>query len=206
METEQLSSKVIAVMSMSLDGFVADSDDGVAEVFNWYFTGNEVEIDSGGADFMTFSLTHASAAHYTSLVNELGAVLTGKRTFEVAKGWGGNHGWGPAYVLTHNVPDGWPRPDSNVHFVTDSLISAVRQAKDAAAGKSVAVHGANLICQCLNTGLVDELQIDIATVLLGSGVRLFDQLKNTPYVLGNPAVITGKGVTHLRYPVLRKAS
>lgn len=195
-------SKLIAIMSMSLDGYVADQQDGVAEVFDWYASG-EVEIQAGGADAMTFHLSPPSAKHYQSLVQELGAVLTGRRTFEVAQGWGGNHGWGPAFVLTHSIPDGWPRPNSTVYFVTDGLASAVQQAKVAAAGKAVGVHGADTIQQCLNAGLLDELQIDIAAVLLGSGIRLFDQLANTPSVLGNPSVIAGEGVTHLRYPVLK---
>lgn len=198
-------SKVIAIMSMSLDGYVADKQDGVAEVFDWYSSG-EVEIQAGGAEAMTFHLSPSSAQHYDRLVNELGAVLTGRRTFEVAHGWGGNHGWGPAFVLTHSIPDGWPRPNSTVHFVTDGLESAVKQAKVAAAGKAVGVHGADTIQQCLNAGLLDELQIDLAAVLLGSGIRLFDQLANTPSVLGTPSVISGTGVTHLRYPVVKKDS
>ncbi|GAB3552203.1 dihydrofolate reductase family protein [Spirosoma fluminis] len=195
-------SKVIAIMSMSLDGFVADQQDGVAEVFDWYSSG-EVEIQTGGADSMTFHLSPPSTQHYKRLVDELGAVLTGRRTFEVAHGWGGNHSWGPAFVLTHSIPDGWPKPNSTVHFVTDGLASAVKQAKAAAAGKAVGIHGADTIQQCLNAGLLDELQIDMAAVLLGSGIRLFDQLANTPSVLGNPSVIVGTGVTHLRYPVLK---
>jgi dihydrofolate reductase len=91
-----------------------------------------------------------------------------------------------------------------VHFVTDGIESAVKQAKAAAAGKSVGVHGADTIQQCLNAGLLDEISVDIAAVLLGSGVRLFDRLAGTPVVLGNPTAIQGVGVTHLRYPV-RKA-
>jgi dihydrofolate reductase len=91
-----------------------------------------------------------------------------------------------------------------VHFVTDGIERAVRQAKTAAAGKSVGVHGADTIQQLLNAGLLDELSIDVAAVLLGSGIRLFDRLDGTPAVLGNPTVVAGVGVTHLRYPV-RKA-
>src|SRR5690606_23171719 len=118
---------------------------------------------------------------------------------KVAQGWGGNHAWGPAFVLTHHIPAGWPRPNSNVHFVTESLEAAVKQAKAAAAGKSVAVHGADTIQQLLNAGLLDELQLDVAPLLLGSGVRLFDKLNGIPKVLGNPKVVEGVGVTHLRY-------
>ena len=197
-------SKLVAIMSMSLDGYVADPNDGVAEVFDWYFHSGDVEFDTGGSDPMTFKVSAPSAGHLRSLWSELGAVLTGRRTFEVADGWGGNHAWGPAFVLTHQIPAGWPRPDSTVHFVTDGLASAVRQAKAAAGGKNVAVHGADTIQQLLNAGLLDEIHIDMAAVLVGSGVRLFDHLAGTPAVLGNPTVVQGLGVTHLRYQV-RKA-
>src|SRR5712691_5421380 len=169
-------SKIVAIMSMSLDGYVADLNDGVAEVFDWYFASGDVEIHTGGSDPMTFKVSGPSAEHLRGLTSGLGAVLTGRRTFDVAHGWGGNHAWGPAFVLTHH----------------------------AAAGKSVGVHGANTIQQCLNAGLLDEIHVDMAAVLLGSGVRLFDRLAGTPVVLGNPVVIAGVGVTHVRYPV-RKA-
>src|SRR5262245_17722912 len=197
-------SKVVAIMSVSLDGYVADRDDGVAEVFDWYFNSGDVEINTGGSDPMTFKVSAPSAEHFRNLTSGIGAMLTGRRTFEKAQGWGGNHAWGPAFVLTHHIPAGWPRPNSTVHFVTDGIESAVKQAKAAAAGKSVGVHGADTIQQLLNAGLLDEISIDVAAVLLGSGVRLFDHLAGTPAVLGNPKVIAGVGVTHLRYPV-RKA-
>ena len=196
-------SKLVAIMSMSLDGFVADSNDGVAEVFDWYFNSGDVEFHTGGADPMTFKVSEPSARHLRDLTSGLGAMLTGRRTFEVADGWGGNHAWGPAFVLTHQIPAGWPRPNSTVHFVTDGIESAVKQAKAAAAGKNVGVHGADTIQQLLNAGLLDEINVDVAAVLLGSGVRLFDNLAGAPAVLGNPAVVAGVGVTHLRYPVHR---
>jgi dihydrofolate reductase len=201
---ENRMTKVVAIMSMSLDGFVADRNDGVAEVFDWYVSSGDVEIRTGGSDPMTFNVSEPSAEHLRRLTAELGAVLTGRRTFGVAEGWGGNHAWGPAFVLTHNVPAGWPRPNSSVHFVTDGIESAVNQAKAAAEGKSVGVHGADTIQQCLNAGLLDEINVDIAAVLLGSGVRFFDHLADAPAALGNPTVTVGVGVTHLRYPV-RKA-
>lgn len=196
-------SKLIAVMSMSLDGFVADPDDDVNDVFDWYFSSGDVEVPAGGADDFRFRMSEPSAEHVRSLFAELGAVLTGRRTFDKAVGWGGNHAWGPAFVLTHSVPDGWPRPGSTVHFVTDGLESAVRQAKAAAGSKAVGVHGADTIQQLLNAGLLDELSIDIAAVLLGSGVRLFDRLAIAPVRLGDPVVTRGVGVTHLQYPVRR---
>jgi dihydrofolate reductase len=194
-------SKLVAIMSMSLDGFVADSNDGVAEVFDWYFNSGNVEFQSGGSDPMTFKVSAPSAEHLRRLWSELGAVLTGRRTFDVAHGWNGNHGWGPAFVLTHKIPAGWPRPNSTVHFVTDGLESAVKQAKAAAGGKSVGVHGADTIQQLLNAGLLDEISVDISAILLGSGVRLFENLAGMPSALGNPTAVQGVGVTHLRYRV-----
>jgi dihydrofolate reductase len=194
-------SKLIAIMSMSLDGYVADRNDGVADVFNWYFNSGDVAFHAGGSNPMTFKVSEPSAEHLRGLWAELGAVLTGRRTFDKAQGWGGNHAWGPAFVLTHHIPAGWPRPNATVHFVTDGIERAVSEAKAAAGGKSVGVHGADTIQQLLHAGLLDEISIDLAAVLLGSGVRLFDHLTDTPAVLGTPTVIAGVGVTHLRYPV-----
>ncbi len=194
--------ELIGLMSMSLDGYVADANDGVAEVFDWYFSGDvEIPMPIPTPDF-TFRVSPASAEHLRGLMAEVGAFLTGRRTFEVADGWGGQHAWDvPAFVVTHNVPDGWPRPGSTVHFVTDGIESAVAQAKAAAGQKSVAVHGAETIQQLLDLGLLDELNIDLAAVLLGGGVRLFGDLADAPAALGSPTVVNGVGVTHLRYPV-----
>jgi dihydrofolate reductase len=194
--------KVVAIMSMSLDGYVADENDGVDEVFDWYFSGDvEVPMPTPNPDF-TFRVSPPSADHLRGLMAEIGAMLTGRRTFDRADGWGGRHPWDiPAVVVTHEVPDGWPRPGSTVEFVTDGMESAVARAKSAAAPKSVGVHGAQTIQQCLDAGLLDEMQIDLAAVLVGDGVRLFDHLAKTPAVLGNPTVVDGVGVTHLRYPV-----
>lgn len=199
--------KVVAIMSMSLDGYVADVNDGVDEVFDWYFSGDvEVPTPSTTSEF-TFHVSPPSAGHLRGLMDEIGAMLTGRRTFDRAAGWDGQHPWDiPAFVVTHRVPDGWPRPGSTVEFVTDGIESAVARAKAAAAPRSVGVHGAQTIQELLDAGLLDEIHIDLAAVLLGGGVRLFDSLANTPVLLGNPGVVRGVGVTHLRYPVLPRPS
>jgi dihydrofolate reductase len=196
--------KVIALMSMSLDGYVADENDGVAEVFDWYFSGDVEVPTASGTSGMTFRVSPPSADHLRGVVAEVGAMLTGRRTFDVADGWGGQHPWNvPTFVITHEVPEGWPRQGSTVRFVTDGIERAVAQARSAADPKSVGVHGAQTIQQCLNGGLLDEIRVDLAAVLLGSGVRLFDHLATTPFALGDPTVVPGVGVTHLRYPVSR---
>ena len=103
-------STVIAIMSMSLDGFVADPNDGVDEVFEWYFSSGDVEFHTGGSDPMTFRVSEPSAIHLRAFASEVGAMLTGRRTFDVARGWNGNHGWGPAFVLTHGLRPPRDRP------------------------------------------------------------------------------------------------
>src|SRR4051812_32114353 len=99
--------KVVALMSMSLDGFVADANDGVAEVFDWYFSGDvDVPMPIPRPDF-SFRMSPPSAEHVRNVISETGAFLTGRRTFEVADGWDGRHAWDvPAFVVTHEVPEG----------------------------------------------------------------------------------------------------
>src|SRR3954453_4668725 len=163
-------SKVIAIMSMSLDGYVADLNDGVAEVFDWYVNSGDVEFHTGGSDPMTFKVAAPSAEHLRGLTSGLGAMLTGRRTFEVAHGWNGNHAWGPAFVLTHRIPAGWPRPNSTVYFVTGVIESAVDHAKAAAAGKSVGVDGADTSHEHLSVLLVHDVAVVEPAVLHGAGV------------------------------------
>ena len=100
-------SKVVAIMSMSLDGYIADSNDGVAEVFDWYVNSGNVEFHAGGSDPMTCKVSGPSAEHLRGLWSELGAVLTGRRTFDVARGWNGNHAWDQhSYLPTTSPLDG----------------------------------------------------------------------------------------------------
>ena len=83
---------------------------------------------------MTFNVSEPRTAHLRELWAELGAVLTGRRTFDKAEGWNGNHGWGPVV----RADPQHPRPNSTVHFVTDGIESAVKQAKAAAMKDAVA--------------------------------------------------------------------
>ena len=122
--------KVVALMSMSLDGYVADANDGVAEVFDWYFSGDVEVPTASGKSGMTFRVSAPSADHLRGLVAEVGAMLTGRRTFERADGWGGRHPWDfPAFVVTHEVPDGWPRPGSTVDSSPTASKAPLRERK-----------------------------------------------------------------------------
>jgi dihydrofolate reductase len=191
---------VIAEMTMSLDGFVADPSDGVEQLFGWYGSG-DVAVPTPGSE-ITFQTSEASAGHLRELLDGIGAIISGRRMFDVADGWGGSHPLGaPVFVVTHNVPPGWPRDDAPFTFVTDGIESAVAQAKTTAGDGLVGVGGADIAQQCLNAGLLDEVRVNLVPVLLGEGIRFFDNLAGAPIELGGPKVLEGTGVTHLYYRV-----
>jgi dihydrofolate reductase len=99
--------KVVGMMSMSLDGYVADADDGLTEVFDWYFSSGDIEVSTASATAgRTYRVPAPNADYLRCMMAEVGAVLIGRRTFEIADGWGGHHPLGPAFVVTHHVPEG----------------------------------------------------------------------------------------------------
>lgn len=192
---------VIANMSMSLDGFIADPSDGVEHLFGWYNNG-DITVPTADARW-TFHTSEASAGYLRKAFANIGALVAGRRLFDVAGGWGGNHPAGvPVFVVTHTVPDDWPRDDAPFTFVTDGVESAVAQAKAVVGdNKIVSVASANIAQQCLNAGLLDGISVDLVPVLLGEGIRFFDHLSNAPVKLEDPDIIEGTGVTHLYYRV-----
>ncbi|MFZ0088024.1 MAG: dihydrofolate reductase family protein [Solirubrobacteraceae bacterium] len=182
-------STVVADMSMSLDGFVADPHDGVDRIFTWYGKAQPPRPATGGDERDT---------------SDLGVIVYGRRTFEVANGWGGTHPLGvPVIVVTHSIPEGWPRPDSTVSFVTDGIERAIAQAKVTADGKTVALGSPSITQQCLDLGMVDRIQVSLVPLLLGHGIRFFENLSTAPVELEGPSVVEGNGVTHLAYRVAR---
>jgi dihydrofolate reductase len=198
--------RVVANMSMSLDGFVADPADGVAEVFSW-FEGKDAKGDTpirmpDGSE-SSVRVSKASAELLTDFWARVGALVVGRRTFELSKGWDGNPPLGVhTFVVGHAIPNGWPRPDTPFTFVTEGGVQeAVAKAKAHAGDRIVALSGANLTQGCLNAGLVDQLSIDLVPVLLGGGIRYLDNLAHAPVWLDGPRVIEGIGVTHLIYDV-----
>jgi len=123
--------ELIGDLAVSVDGFVADTNDDPSELFGWYF-GGDVEVPTRQPGF-SFRAPAPSARVLREGAENVGALLGGRRYFDLADGWGGNHAMGvPTFIVTHRVPDGWPRTDSNIRFVTDGLDSAVAQAKEAA--------------------------------------------------------------------------
>jgi dihydrofolate reductase len=211
--------KVIAPLGMSLDGFIAAANDGAdnpedgMRLFNWYFDGDTPirqyqEAASRGRSLPgipPFALSACSAAVFQDLVDGTGAVVTGKRTYDLTNGWDGN---GPVpklplFVVTHNVPDEIPEGESSYTFVTDGVESAIEQAKAAAGDKYVSLLGASVPQQCLRAGLLNEIQIHLVPTLLGDGTRLFEHLGDERIELETVGVIECPGVTHMRFRVAR---
>jgi dihydrofolate reductase len=132
-----------------------------------------------------------------------GAIVTGRRTYDLTGGWGGDHPVDGAavFVVTHSPPDTVPRGRTSFTFV-DGVPAAVEQARRAAGDKEVWVMGgASVARQCLTAGLVDELRIHVSPVLLGRGIRLFDDAGGSEVRLTQTQVLEAPGVTHLRYRV-----
>jgi dihydrofolate reductase len=194
--------KVIASLSMSLDGFVADPNDKVGPLFHWYESG-DVAVPTAVPDRWTFHTSQASADVLTDVMENVGALVAGRRLFDHTSGWGGMHPFGvPVFVVTHRPADDWIRahPDAPFTFV-DGVEAAVAQACEIAGDGIVGVAGPNVAQQALNAGLLDELSVDLVPVLLGDGIRFFANLGDAPVLLDDPAVVEGMRVTHLRYRV-----
>jgi dihydrofolate reductase len=203
-------SKVIVELSVSLDGFVAGPNDGPENglgdggerLFAWYYSG-DTAFPLPGTD-MVFQISRASAELLQEEWGKLGAMVAGRRMFDIAHAWGGNPpGGGPCFIVTHSAPQEWLKEGSPFTFVTDGVESAIRQARQAAGGKDVSVSSASIAQQCIKAGLLDEIRINLAPVLLGAGVRLFDNLGAAPIELERTSVVEARGVTHLRYRVVK---
>jgi dihydrofolate reductase len=198
--------KVIVDLSVSLDGFIAGSDDGPdlplgrggERLFTWMDAGPERNrVDRWLAP------PGASKVVVDEWMSEAGAMLSGRRTFDIAGGWKDGHPVdAPIFVLTHEAPTHgeW---SPQVRFVTDGLEHALELAQEAAGDRMVSIAGASIAQQLLREGKLDEIQVSVAPVLLGSGVRLFDHLGPETIALEQTRVIESDGVTHLRYRVVR---
>jgi dihydrofolate reductase len=204
--------KVTFNMTMSLDGFVAGPNDnpenglgdGGEGLFKWYFSGDtEVKLSEGTP---VLKISKKSAKLLKEGIKGYGAGVWGRKTFDIAHAWGGNPPGSPAFIVTHSVPQEWVKEGSPFIFVTDGVESAIRQAKQAAGDKDVVICTASILQQALKAGLVDEITVDVAPILIGGGVSLFDQLGTGPVELECTSVVEAPGVTHLRYRVLKEGN
>ncbi len=201
--------KVTFNMTMSLDGFVAGPNDGPENglgdggkgLFNWYFNGDtEVFISEG---VPPLKVSKQSAELMKEAFINYGAGVWGRRTFDIAHAWGGNPPGSPALIVTHNIPQEWAKEGSPFIFVTDGVESAIRQAKKVAGDKDVVICTPSILQQALKAGLVDEIYIDVAPIVIGGGVSLFDHLGMGPINLECIGNVQTPHVTHLGFRVVK---
>jgi dihydrofolate reductase len=186
--------------SLSLDGFIADADHRSDRLQAWLQAG-----DTPSRLNPTFKMAPQSARFFDEGVGRCGAVISGRRTYDVSNAWGGNGPMGPLplFVVTHQPPDHVPEGPLRYTFVTDGIESAVEQARLAAADQDVVLMGASMVQQCLRAGLLDEIIISLVPIMLGDGVSLFGGGNAGGSELVINSVIAAPGVTHLTYRVVR---
>jgi dihydrofolate reductase len=181
-------------MSMSLDGFIAGPDDRAGQ-----------ELGRNGGRLFNWLDDRSSPGTNGQVFGELmatGAVISGRRTFELAGGWGGDHHNGvPIHVLTHSVPED-EVPPGNTTFHSD-VVACAADARAAAGDRAVMVHGAGAAQALLREGQLDELEIHLVPVLLGAGRRLFGTASSERVELELVRRLDGRDATHLRYRVRR---
>ncbi len=195
--------RVVTALAVSADGYIAGPDDGPGNplgdgggrLFEWYTDG-----DTQSRFFPGFKLSVASARVFDEGAASVGAIIAGRRTYEISNAWGGSGPMPgvPLFVLTHTPPEQPPTSDPPYTFVS-GIEAAIAQAKQRAADKVVALMGSAAVRQALARGLLDEITLHQVPVLLGGGVRLLDE---TAANLRLSSVTDAPGVTHLTYQVL----
>ena len=199
-------SKVLAGITMSLDGYVTGPDDrlgaglgeGGEKLHEWVFGGPWTYESPRG------SPAAVDQDYLDDVFASGGAWIVGRTMHDVVDGWGDDPGFGvPVFVVTHRPRDTVVKGDTIFEFVTDGIDDALARARAAAVGKNVIVMGgADLLRQYLAAGVVDEFTLTIAPVLLGAGKRLFDGISRTDIRFERTAVVESPFATHLRFRML----
>lgn len=194
--------KIVAQITMSLDGYVAGPHDGPGRglgeggerLHYWVFGGpwSYDEPPTEGATGVDKELLDESS-------RRIGAVIGGRGTYDAAGAWGGENPWGvPFFILTHRPED---EPAEGGFRFVNGFGQALIQAREAAKWKDVGLMGADVIRQALAAGHVDELAVSVAPVILGSGKRLFEGFTED-VELEQLGVVQSPWVTHLQYRVV----
>ncbi len=183
---------------MSLDGYIAGPN-----------MNSKFPMGEGGLrlhDWIFGAKTAVDEVLMEEIVESSGAVILGGRTYDTAidEAWGGVSPFlVPAFVVCSEVPEQAHRVPGFT-FVTGGIASAITLARDVACGKDIWVMGgANIAQQFLRAGLFDEMQIHVAPVLFGRGIRLFEQFGNDRIELISTRVIESPGAAHLRYSIVK---
>ena len=194
---------------VSIDGFIADDNDDVGPLHEWYFSGDTPigPIAEGGDRFdhsgvgSGFRVSRASAEYVGPMWESIGAIVMGRRLFDLVNGWEGQPPAGDHVVVLSDrpKPEGW-HPAASYHFVAGAA-AAIDKAKELAGERTISVNAGNAGSQILAAGLVDEVAMDVVPVVFGSGKRYFDNIKGRLMLEDPHVVIQGERVLHLRYRV-----
>jgi len=182
----------------SVDGFIADPNDAVGPLFDWYFNGEAKIVENG-----SFRVSEASLGYVRPMWQRIGTTVIGRRLFDLTNGWEGTPPTGDhMVVVTHRPrPDGW-HPEASCRFVGD-VAAAIAAAKELAGDRDVAIAAGDVGGQALALGLVDQVAMDVVPVVFGSGKRYFGSV-DAQHLLEDPdVVVQGERVLHLRYRVRR---
>ncbi len=201
-----MAQKVLAGITISLDGYFAGPNDrpgaGLGdggERLHWWVFGGPWTYESGARS----EPDPIDQAYLGSVFPSAGAHLIGRSMYDAADGWGDDPGFGvPAFVVTHRAHPRLVKGDTSFEFVTEGFDAAVAKARASAGEKNVLVMGGgNLLRQSLEAGIVDEVALTIAPVLLGAGKRLFDGMRRIDLSFERTEVIESPWATHIRYRV-----
>jgi len=194
---------------VSLDGFIADEEDAVGPLHDWYFSGDtpitadeDPDYDHSGTG-SRFKVSRASAEYVRSTWASIGVIVMGRTLFDLVNGWEGSPPAGDhVVVVSHRPkPEGW-HPEASYHFV-DGVVAAVAKAQELAGERTIAVNAGDVGGQILAAGLVDEVAMDVVPVVFGSGKRFFGGIDGQVLLEDPDVVIRGDRVLHLKFAVRR---
>ena len=199
--------KVFSALAVSVDGYITGPNpspeqplgEGGGRLFDWYTDG-----DTLSRVFPDFRLSPASAEVFDAAAGRVGAIVCGRKTYDDSGGFGGGgpHPAAPLFVLSHRPPPAPPVSSPEQVFIASGIADAVGAARQAAAGKDVALMGSGMVAAALLAGLLDEVILHQVPVLLGGGTPYFHDLVGS-VPLTPVEVVAAPGVTHLRFAVAR---
>jgi dihydrofolate reductase len=200
---------VVIHNAVSVDGFIADENDDVGPLHDWYLNGDTPITDVGDQQFdhsgvgSGFKVSSASAEYVLPMWKAVGTIVMGRNLFDLVNGWEGQPPAGDhVVVVSHRPkPEGW-HPEASYHFV-DGVKAAIDKAQELAGERTVMVNAGDVGSQILAAGLVDEVAMDMVPVVFGSGKRYFGSIAGQHLLEDPHVVIQGDRVLHLRFKVRR---
>jgi dihydrofolate reductase len=197
--------KVIMFAAVSMDGYVANEQDEVGPLFDFYGVGGDASASIDGVN-EAFSTTPEAADFINTLVSPIGALVIGRRVFDLMNGWGGHAPAGDhVYVVTHQAPTGWEFADTAPFtFVTEGVAAAIKLARETAGDRNISLAAGDLGGNVLRAGLVDRVVMNLVPTVFGTGRPFFGTGGIAePILFDDPVVAQGQRVTHLAYDLQR---